>query len=181
MTPEQSELLVFSDALPDSSQWRPEGLSETSQPSDRGRAWDSTSPDARPVSQHEQATAFVEAYGETWENWDIEGFVDLFIEDVVYVVHPTEETILGKDALRTYVRKEEEEQGPVSVRMGKPLIERERVMAEFWVTTAEGAEPMTFAGCLIARVDPESGRCTLFREYWFDIGGRFEPNEDWGT
>jgi hypothetical protein len=29
------------------------------------------------------ATAFVEAYGRTWDAWDIRGFCDLFTEDVV--------------------------------------------------------------------------------------------------
>ena len=38
----------------------------------------------RPARVH--AAAFVEAYGRTWEAWDVAGFVDLFSEDVVYVV-----------------------------------------------------------------------------------------------
>jgi hypothetical protein len=43
----------------------------------------------------EMATAFVEGYGRTWGSWDLDGFVDLFKDDVVYVEHPVNETVVG--------------------------------------------------------------------------------------
>ena len=72
--------------------------------------------------EREIATAFVESYGRTWESWDVEGFVELFSEEVVYVAHP-QETVVGRDALRRYLRKEQAEQGDVSVRMGHEIVE----------------------------------------------------------
>ena len=48
----------------------------------------------------ESATAFVEKYGQTWETWDVEGFVDLFSDNVVYVAHP-QETVVGKGRAQT--------------------------------------------------------------------------------
>ena len=68
----------------------------------------------------ESAAAFVEGYGRTWENWDFSGFVDLFSDEVVYVAQATEETVVGREALAAYIRKEADEQGEVSVRMGNP-------------------------------------------------------------
>jgi uncharacterized protein (TIGR02246 family) len=128
------------------------------------------------------AADFVAGYGRTWQAWDVDGFLDLFTEDVVYVVHPTEETVEGRETLRVYFAKEEAEQGPVEVRMGEPLVDGDRVVAEFWVTSGEEAEePMTIVGCLLAQIDPGSGRCPRFREYWFDLAGRIEPFPDWGT
>src|SRR5271167_1351859 len=59
----------------------------------------------------ERAAAFVDGYGQTWESWDIAGFVELFNDEVVYVAHPTEETVVGREALRRYVRREASEQG----------------------------------------------------------------------
>jgi hypothetical protein len=82
------------------------------------------------------AAGFVESYGKSWESWDGEGFVELFSDDVSYVVHPTEEIVVGKDALRGYLEKEEAAQGAVSVQMGRPVIDGERVAAEFWVTAS---------------------------------------------
>ncbi|HEX3736880.1 MAG TPA: nuclear transport factor 2 family protein [Solirubrobacterales bacterium] len=125
---------------------------------------------------------FVSRYAQAWERWDREDFLDLFTEDVVYVVHPTEETVEGHDALRAYFRKEERAQGPVEVRMGDPIALGGRVAAEFWVTsTMEAAEPVTIVGCLLARLDPGDGRCSHFREYWFEMAGRATPFTGWGA
>jgi SnoaL-like domain len=124
----------------------------------------------------ERAERFVRRYGETWEAWDIEGFVELFGEAVTYVAHP-DEIVEGRAALRRYVEKEQEAQGDVRVRMGRPLAEDDRVMAEFWVIAGEDA---SIAGCLIAHLDPQ-GVCTAFREYWFDLEGQCQPFEGWGA
>jgi hypothetical protein len=43
-----------------------------------------------------QAQAFVEAYGRTWGAWDLDGFVELFSDGVVYVEHPVDETVVGR-------------------------------------------------------------------------------------
>ncbi len=86
--------------------------------------------------------------------------------------------IEGTSALRVYLEKEKADQGKISdVRMGEPLIDGARVMAEFWVQAAEDA---SIAGCLIAELRSD-GRCSRFREYWFDLEGRREPFANWGT
>jgi len=125
------------------------------------------------------ASAFVDAYGRTWESWDVPGFVDLFSEDVVYVAHAMQETVVGRSALERYLRKEAAEQGDVSVRMGEPVVEGDRVAVEFWVAATSGGATATIAGCLIARLGPD-GRCVSFREYWFDEEGHTEAFEGWG-
>lgn len=130
----------------------------------------------------DQALAFVEGYGQTWERWDLAGFVGLFSDDVVYVVHPTEETVVGGEALADYFRNEQAAQGTVSVRMGKPLVDGEQVVAEFWVTATASEElQLTIPGCLIARIDPSDGRCSHFREYWFEVEGHVAPFLGWGA
>jgi SnoaL-like domain len=128
------------------------------------------------ATRNERAQQFARRYGETWEAWDTEGFLELFGEAVTYVAHP-DEIVEGKDALRRYFEKEQEAQGEVRVRMGRPLVDGDRLMAEFWVIAEEDA---SIAGCLIADLDPQ-GICTAFREYWFDLTGRRQPFEGWGT
>jgi ketosteroid isomerase-like protein len=127
----------------------------------------------------ERAASFVEGYGRTWESWDVPGFVDLFSDEVVYVAHATEETVVGRTALAGYLRKEAAEQGEVTVRMGEPVIEGDRVAVEFWVSARSGTGTATIVGCLIARL-AEDGRCAFFREYWFDVEGQMSPYEGWG-
>src|SRR5271157_5981070 len=117
----------------------------------------------------EMARAFVEGYGRTWQQWDLAGFVDLFSDDVVYVEHPTDETVVGRDEMWRYIRKEHEEQGTASVRVGRPIVEGNRVVGEFWAAMSNraGEDPGTLTGCFIAHLDPDSGRCRHFRQYWF--------------
>jgi SnoaL-like domain len=127
----------------------------------------------------EAAVAFVDGYGRTWESWDIPGFVGLFSDEVVYVAHATQETVVGREALASYLRKEAAEQGQVSVRMGNPVIDGDRVAAEFWVMATSEGKDATIAGCLIAHLGPD-GKCHFFREYWFDMEGHTSTYEGWG-
>jgi ketosteroid isomerase-like protein len=131
------------------------------------------------ISRRQAAAAFVERYGRTWQNWDFTGFVDLFADDVVYVAHATDETVVGRRALASYIRKEAADQGQASVRMGRPVIDGDRVAAEFWVTRTNEGEVWTTAGCLIARLGSD-GRCIYFREYWFDVEGHASAYDGWG-
>jgi ketosteroid isomerase-like protein len=130
------------------------------------------------VTDRERAIEFVERYGRTWQEWDLAGFVDLFSEDVVYVAHPIDETVVGRPALAAYVEKESRAQGEVSVRMGSPVIDGNRVCAEFWVISA-GEPGSTIVGCLFARLEPD-GRCSRFREYWFDVERAHPGFDGWG-
>ncbi len=122
------------------------------------------------------AADWARAYGSTWAAWDIAGFLDLFSEDVVYLEHPTGEAVVGRAALDAYVREEEREQGDVTVRIGSPVVDGNRVAGEFWAAGEDGA----IAGGFIALLDA-TGRCTMFREYWFEIEEGAEPPEGWGT
>ena len=96
----------------------------------------------------------------------------MFREDVVYVAHPNE-IVLGRQALRRYLEKEARAQGEVNVQMGKPAVDGDRVIGEFWVRATNDGEKASIAGCLIARLDGPGRRCTHFREYWF--GGAQRP------
>jgi hypothetical protein len=131
-------------------------------------------------TSREDAVAFVEGYGRTWESWDFSAWVALFTDDVVYVEHPTQRPVVGRAALEAYVRKEATEQGAVSVRMGSPVVDGNRVAGEFWVTAASDREPMTLVGGFIARLEPD-GRCSHFREYWFYVEGEaVAAYQGWG-
>jgi len=70
----------------------------------------------------------------------------------------------GREALKTYVQKEQVEQGAVRVRIRVPMVEKEA----------------TIAGRFIAQLDPTDGRCTHFREYWFEIDGHATAYRGWG-
>jgi len=131
-------------------------------------------------TDRKRAAAFVAGYGRAWHTWDFSGFVDLFSDDVVYVAHATQERVVGRAALADYIRKEAADQGEASIRMGSPVIDGDHVAAEFWVRRTNEGENWTTAGCFIARLGSD-GRCTLFREYWFDVRGHISAYEGWGA
>jgi len=66
--------------------------------------------------------------------------------------------------------------------MGRPIVEGNQVVAEFWTTMSnrEGEREGTLMGCFIARLDPANGRCTHFRQYWFEVEGHVSPFKGWG-
>jgi hypothetical protein len=81
-----------------------------------------------------------------------------------------------------YIRREQAEAGTVSVRMGRPIVEGNRVVAEMWTTMSnrEGEMEGTLIGCFIAQLNPANGRCTHFRQYWLEVEGHVEPFNGWG-
>jgi ketosteroid isomerase-like protein len=139
-------------------------------------------PPARSENSRPQAAiAFVAGYGQAWEAWDVDRFLGLFSDDIRYVVHPTEETVRGLPNLREYFHKEHHAQGDVSVRMGEPVIGEDHVAAEFWVRSTGPNGQATIAGCLIARLEEQSGLCSEFREYWFELPGHTAAYDGWAA
>ena len=129
----------------------------------------------------DQAVGFVEGYGRTWENWDFDGFVDLFTDDVVYVEHPTDETVIGREQMQAYIRAEYDDQGVATVQMGSPIVQGCQVVAEFWATMTKAEHERTLIGSFIARLDPTDGRCSHFRQYWLVTQGHATPFAEWGS
>jgi SnoaL-like domain len=128
----------------------------------------------------EMAAAWVERYRQVWEAWDAAGFADLFSEDAVYFEHPVDETVIGRSQLERYLRKERDEEGQASVRMGVPMVDGDQIVGEFWVAMTDDDREATLSGCFVARLDPSSGRCTHYRQYWFELDGHPEPFDGWG-
>jgi hypothetical protein len=133
------------------------------------------------VMNRERAVAFVEGYGRTWQTWDFMGFADLFTDEVVYVEHPTDETVVGREQVLEYIRQEQLAEGIANVRMGSPIVEGNCVVGEFWTTMSKPDEEATLIGCFIAQLDPETGRCHHFRQYWHEVSGHVHPYPGWGA
>jgi hypothetical protein len=65
-------------------------------------------------------------------------------------------------------------QSQVSVRMGRPFVDGNRVAAEFWTTMLVDGAETTLPGCLLLEFG-DDGRCRSLREYWHFEGGLLEP------
>ncbi len=65
-------------------------------------------------------------------------------DDAVDVEHPTDETVVGRDQLLDYIRREHDAEGVASVHMGSiPVVDGERVVGEFWTTMTKPGEIAT--------------------------------------
>ena len=70
-------------------------------------------------------------------------------------------------------------QSQVSVRMGRPFVDGNRVAAEFWTTMLADGSELTLPGCLLLRFD-DDGLCSDLREYWQTLPERRDPPPGWG-
>jgi ketosteroid isomerase-like protein len=123
---------------------------------------------------------WVEAYRRAWEERDADAAAALFTEDSEYRTGPFLEPHRGQEGVRAYWTQVTSTQERVSVRMGRPFVDGDRVAVEFWTAmTNDGAE-ITLAGSLLLHVAPD-GRCSTLREYWVIEPGIHDPHHGWGT
>lgn len=122
---------------------------------------------------------WLEAYRRAWEGADSDGAASLFTDDAQYRSNIYEEPHHGRDGVRAYWTDVTSVQGNLSVVIGEPFVDGNRVAAEFWTRMAVGGNPMTLAGCLLLEFD-ETGLCRRLREYFTFIEGTVEPPAVWG-
>lgn len=125
----------------------------------------------------EEAKRWLRAYASAWDRGDA-GVLDLFTPDATYQSQPFRETHAGREAIRAYWEGANSTQSAVRARIGDPLVDGGRVVAEWWTTMTDDGEPLTLPGVLL--LDFDRGRCRALREYWADEPGRHEPFPEWG-
>lgn len=119
-------------------------------------------------------------YRRVWEEADPDGAAALFTEDADYRDNIYEEPHRGRDGVRAYWTEVTSVQSDVTVLMGEPFVDGDRVAAEFWTRMAVNGSPVTLAGCLLLEFD-ETGLCRRLREYWNFAEGTREPPVEWGS
>lgn len=127
------------------------------------------------------ARAWLDLYATAWERADADAVTELFTHSASYRSHIFRPPHLGRDAIRAYWALVTSTQSDVSVRFGLPLVDGDRVAAEWWTTLRDADDgDVTLPGCLILRFASD-GRCEDLREYWHLEPGIHEPYEGWGS
>jgi hypothetical protein len=110
--------------------------------------------------------------------------VELFTGDATYRSHVFREPHEGHDEISAYWNDATATQSGVRALTGEPLVDGDRVVAEWWTTMTEEEGPVTLPGVLV--LDFDGDRCRALREYCayqagssdlFPEWGRFEPGE----
>jgi len=132
---------------------------------------------ARPVA----AVRWLGALGTAWENADPDAAAALFTADATYSTDPYSPPRRGRSAIRDYWAGEVAGQRGVAVRFGTPVVDGDRVVAEWWATLSESEDgPTTLAGIVVLRFDAD-GRCAELREYWMATPWAIAaPQPGWG-
>lgn len=123
--------------------------------------------------------SWLESYRVAWERKDADAAAALFSARSTYRANIFEEPFEGREGVATYWRDVTASQADVQVRIGEPLVDGDRVAAEFWTTMLVAGDEVTLPGCLLLRFD-DDGLCAALREYWHFQPGRFEPPAGWG-
>jgi hypothetical protein len=124
--------------------------------------------------------SWLDAYRRAWEDADAEAAAALFDDRATYRSNIFQEPYEGPDGVRRYWQEVTASQSQVSVRMGRPFVDGNRVAAEFWTTMLVDGAETTLPGCLLLEFGDDS-RCRSLREYWHFEGGLLEPPPEWGT
>lgn len=122
-----------------------------------------------------------ESYRVAWETADAELAASLFTEhgiyrNDIYQDEPNE----GRAGVSEYWSDVTAAQSDVSVLMGRPFVDGDRAVVEFWTTMKVYDDPVTLGGALLLDFD-ESGLCTALREYFNFTEGYHAPPPGWGT
>jgi SnoaL-like domain len=127
----------------------------------------------------ERVEAWLGAYRRAWEEADTRAIPGMFTQEASYRAHPLGMAHTGHDGIADYWTRATAGQQDVQVRFGDPIVDGDRVAAEFWTTMGGDAGPVTVAGCLLLVLDPD-GRCRSLRECWHETGTLLAPPPDWG-
>jgi ketosteroid isomerase-like protein len=129
--------------------------------------------------EREQAVAWLESYRRAWEDADTPAVLGLFTSDATYRSHPLRPAHTGQDGITAYWTQATADQQDVLVRFGDPIVDGDRVAAEWWTRMHAGGSPVTLVGCLLLRF-AEGGRCQALRECWNLTEALRDPPPDWG-
>ena len=128
----------------------------------------------------EVVESWAEAYRVAWETTDSEGAAALFAEDGTYRNDIYQDVPnLGRAGVIEYWSGVTSVQTDVTVRMGRPFVDGDRAVVEFWTTMKISGDPITLAGALLLDFD-DQGLCTALREYFNFTEGYQDPPPGWG-
>jgi ketosteroid isomerase-like protein len=124
-----------------------------------------------------QLETWVEELRRAWEQADSRRAGALFTVDAEYHSHPFQPPLVGRDAIEGYWKHATATQANIRVRMGKPLLDGDRAVVEWWAFMTETGAETTDAGALVLEFAGE--HCRRLREYWNMTEGFVEPPEGW--
>jgi limonene-1,2-epoxide hydrolase len=123
---------------------------------------------------------WIERYRAAWEEADADAAARLFAPKSSYRSLVFGAAHEGREGARAYWRRATRSQSEVSVSVGSPIVDADRVAVEWWATMADSEDgEITLPGVLLLSF--RSGNlCHTLHEYWAVESGRREAFDRWG-
>ena len=122
------------------------------------------------------ADRFARTWEDAWRRHDVDTVATLYAEDCVHRSMPFRPVHAGRAAVVDYVRWAFSTEDTTEVRFGRPIVDGDLALVEYWATSVEhdGERPVTLAGCGLLRFDPD-GLVVEARDYWHVADGHRPP------
>jgi SnoaL-like domain len=92
---------------------------------------------------HDRVDAWLERYRRAWEQADTPAVLGLFTADATYRSHPLHPAHTGHQGIADYWTRATAVQREVRVRFGHPIVDGDRVAAEWWTVMRADGTPVT--------------------------------------
>ncbi|HVQ90169.1 MAG TPA: nuclear transport factor 2 family protein [Mycobacteriales bacterium] len=128
------------------------------------------------VTTREAAQRFARTWEACWGRGEADPLADLYAPDCVHRSAPFRPVHRGRAGVLEYARWAFGQERAVEVRFGPPAVDGDRAVVEFWATQveADGGKPVTIAGCVWVRFNPD-GLAAETRDYWHVTDGHRRP------
>lgn len=130
------------------------------------------------MTDREQVQSWLDAYVAAWKSYDPGQIGDLFSENVVYLFHPYDEPVRGREAVvEAWLgdsdnpgASERDAEGTYDGRYEVYAVDGDRAVAvgeSTYTETPGGAVTEAYDNCFVLRFDAD-GRCSEFTEFFVE-------------
>ena len=116
------------------------------------------------------AQRFADTWQHGWTHHDTAAITALYHDDAVHTSMPFRPPHHGKQAIADYITWSFTGESNPHVTFTTPIVDGDQAAIEFRVHTHDNGRPITLAGCVFARFDPD-GLATRTRDYWHTTDG----------
>lgn len=116
------------------------------------------------------AQRFADTWQHGWTHHDTDAIIALYHDDATHTSMPFRPPHQGKQAIADYIHWSFTDETDPHVTFATPIVDGDHAAIEFRVHAHDHGKPITIAGCVFARFNPD-GLATHTRDYWHQTDG----------
>ncbi|MEV0597004.1 nuclear transport factor 2 family protein [Nonomuraea cavernae] len=116
------------------------------------------------------AQRFADTWQHGWTHHDVDSILTLYADDAVHTSMPFRPPHRGRGAIADYIRWSFTNETDPRIIFATPIVDGDQAAIEFHAHTIDNGAPVTLAGCVFARFNPD-GLAVQTRDYWHTTDG----------